>query len=175
MRATALPITLPRVPRFTSVHHHRAMSNAIRGDARCVSGGYGRRRGTISSLMARVLKEGRYLFGGGRNGPSRSRICAVVGRGRSGLGRDRTCAGDKGYVDRRLDVYFHRRGVYACKGGRRCRCSAWRHHQGVIIRGGWFITTMMRRGVGDDIYDRGVIIHRWWFIIMRRGVIFINV
>jgi hypothetical protein len=33
---------------------------------------------------------------------------------------------------------------------------------------------MMRRGVGE-IYDRGVIIHRWWFIIVRRGAIFINV
>jgi len=40
--------------------------------------------------------------------------------------------------------------------------------------GGWSITTMMRRGVGG-VYDRGAIIHRWWFIITRRGIIFINV
>ena len=29
--------------------------------------------------------------------------------------------------------------------------------------------------IGGDTYDRGVIIHRWWLIIVRGGIIFIDI
>ena len=45
----------------------------------------------------------------------------------------------------------------------------------VSMRGGGYMSRTNISSVGGDTYDRGVVIHRWWLIIVRGGIIFIDI
>jgi hypothetical protein len=45
----------------------------------------------------------------------------------------------------------------------------------VSMRGGGCMSRINTSSVGGDTYDRGVVIHRWWLIIVRGRIIFIDV
>ena len=45
----------------------------------------------------------------------------------------------------------------------------------VSMRGGGGMSRINTSSVGGDAYDRDVVIHRWWLIIVRGRIIFINV
>jgi len=43
------------------------------------------------------------------------------------------------------------------------------------MRGGGCISRVNTSIVGGDMYDRNVVMCRWWFIIVRGGIIFIDI
>ena len=45
----------------------------------------------------------------------------------------------------------------------------------VSMRGGGCMFRINTSSVGGDTYDRDVVIYRWWLIIVRGGIIFIDI
>jgi len=43
------------------------------------------------------------------------------------------------------------------------------------MRGGGCISRVITSSAGGDIYDRDIAIYRWWLVVVRRSIIFIDI